>query len=166
MVKFKYILLMILTVETVNAQNVRFINTTISSGTGTSKGIYGATISDWNGDGHPDIYVSTKTGNDYLFTANGDMTFIETFLENGFIHSGIAAGSIFADLDNDGDEDAFIGMRGGSNFIYENNNNAFTQLNSDIARADSAKAAAVLTVDYDNDGLLDIYVANWNAPNK
>ena len=157
--------LIFITVVSLNAQNVTFLNVTESSSIVTTSGIMGTSLIDWNNDGNLDIYIATREGSDYLFTNNGDMTFSESFLSSGFIHGGGSSGALFADFDNDGDLDVFMGMRGSSNYFYENIGIGFTGMESSLAESDSAKAAGIAIADYDNDGLLDVYVSNWNAKN-
>ena len=70
-------------------------------------------------------------------------------------------GCVSADFDNDGDADLLI-TNLGANFFYANNGNGtFTDSTevSGIAGRDWSTSAAV--ADYDGDGLLDVYIANY-----
>ena len=150
---------------TINGQIVIFDNVTESAGISHDRRIYGTSIIDWNNDGFLDIFIASTSGNDYLFTSNGDMTYTEYFSAVGFSHQGNTAGALFADFDDDNDLDVFFGMRGGSNLFYENVNNEFIEIQSALADSDSSKAAGMGVADFNGDGLLDIYQSNWDAQN-
>ena len=66
------------------------------------------------------------------------------------------AGAVFADYDNDGDEDLFL-PRYPHNVLLRNDRGAFasTDLVSDSLATDTA-----IWLDYNNDGFLDLYATN------
>ena len=73
-------------------------------------------------------------------------------------------GTAFGDYDGDGDLDLY-GGQGGSNKLYRNNDNGtFTDVTATAGVAGlSATTKGVAWGDYDNDGDLDLYVAQENA---
>ncbi len=78
----------------------------------------GASTSDVDGDGFPDIYVTRMDGPDSLYRNNGDGTFTDVTGEAGLgmtadVRSNAAA---LFDIDNDGDDDIFISTLGDTRF--------------------------------------------------
>lgn len=73
-----------------------------------------------------------------------------------------ATGCGFGDFDNDGFVDLFVGNFSGSNRLYRNNHdNTFSLVEGAIfLGVSSAQSYGISWVDYDNDGNLDIFVAN------
>lgn len=75
----------------------------------------GVTITDINGDGLPDIYVSCS-GPDYrdkptrnrLFVNQGDFSFVESASTYGIDDPGLTTQSVFFDFDTDGDADLWV----------------------------------------------------------
>ncbi len=139
----------------------------------------GVAIFDYDNDGRMDIFFTNgaklpemkKTGPAFyncLLRNKGDGTFEDVTKKAGLAgerldyNLGVAVG----DYDNDGFEDLFI-CGAGRNALYHNNGDgAFTDVTekSGIGR----KPAAILSVeaawfDYDNDGLLDLVVANYTT---
>jgi hypothetical protein len=129
----------------------------------------GVAIVDVNGDGHPDLYATTSRGGqpNGLFLNQGDGQFSEIAELAGLAdlnETGVSAsmGSIWADVDGDGDRDAFIYGYGRSFLMMQEPGLRFT---------DATEAAGLLTprrntnaaswIDYDRDGLLDLYVAGY-----
>ncbi len=130
----------------------------------------GVATGDFNGDGWPDLYVANDATPNQLWINRKDGTFEDTGLISGTALNaagrpegsmGIAAG----DADNDGDEDLFVTNLVGETYVlYLNDGHG----GFDDARARSGLAAptAAMTgfgaawLDYDNDGLLDLFVAN------
>ncbi len=65
----------------------------------------------------------------------------------------------WADFDNDGDLDLYVGFRPGKpNRLYRNDGGQFTDVADKMGVADSAHTRAIAWGDYDADGRLDLYV--------
>lgn len=116
---------------------------------------------DFNNDGYSDLFVSTDEGFSPLYRNNKDGTFTEVTKRAGLceIHSnmGIAVG----DYNNDGNLDLYV-TNGEPNNLWRNNGDGtFSDTVESTGLADvglNGWGAAYL--DYDNDGLQDVYVAN------
>lgn len=125
-------------------------------------------VADYDGDGYTDILY--RAGSVYLFHNDGDGTFTNVTAAAGISFSGTGGGyngTAFGDYDGDGDLDLY-GGQGGSNKLYRNNDNGtFTDVTSTAGVAGlSATTKGVAWGDYDNDGDLDLYVAQENAANQ
>ncbi|MCP4655750.1 MAG: VCBS repeat-containing protein, partial [bacterium] len=127
-------------------------------------------VVDIDGDRHADIFVANDAMENYLFRSQGDGTFKEEalVLGVGFGEFGEATSSmapIFEDFDGDGDFDLFVPDMGYS-CLYRNEGKHFVEMSaiSGIAAACGQYTSwAPVTLDYDNDGLLDLYVTNGDA---
>lgn len=64
----------------------------------------------------------------------------------------------WADYDADGDLDMYVGFRGASNRLYQNNGGTFTDVAASVGLAVEEDTRAVAWGDYDSDGDLDVYV--------
>ena len=125
-------------------------------------------VADYDGDGYTDILY--RAGSVYLFHNDGDGTFTNVTAAAGISFSGTGGGyngTAFGDYDGDGDLDLY-GGQGGSNKLYRNNDNGtFTDVTSTAGVAGlSATTKGVAWGDYDNDGDLDLYVAQESAANQ
>ena len=127
-------------------------------------------VGDYNNDGYPDIHIANDMEADQFYRNNGDGTFTETadltgtgYDGNGFPGSGM--GSAFGDYNNDGYLDLVVSNASDLPVIlYQNEGAAFF---SDVSFISGIGAAtlpyfkwAVEFFDYNNDGLLDLFVAN------
>jgi enediyne biosynthesis protein E4 len=99
----------------------------------------------------------------HLFKNNRDGTFTDVTEKAGLVHSGWGQGVCVGDYDNDGFDDLFITYFG-KNVLYHNNGNGtFTDVTEKAGVATNGKRwnTGCAFVDYDRDGHLDLFVANY-----
>jgi hypothetical protein len=127
---------------------------------------YGCTWGDFDNNGFPDLFVANYDENNFLYANHGDSTF--TKIAQGRIVSdgGRSTGSAWADYDNDGWLDLYVCNRDQANFLYHNNGDGtFTRITTGAIATDVANSSGCAWGDYDNDGRLDLIVANVQSPN-
>ncbi len=152
-----------------------FTDVSKESGVGGVGGLFhgkglGVVSADFNNDGAPDLYIANDdTRNDFFYN-NGDGTFSEISLLAGCAYSfngvaqagmGVAAG----DYNGDGLQDIFVtNLSYETNALYRNNGDGtFTDV---IYEAHLGKESYLFVgfgtgfFDADNDGWLDLFVAN------
>jgi hypothetical protein len=132
----------------------------------------GAAAFDYDNDGWMDILlVDGSTLEDYragkchpprLYHNNHDGTFTDVSAKSGLNFCGWGYGVAIGDFDNDGWEDVYITGFHGSALYHNNHDGTFTDVTAKagVANADSWGTSAAFG-DYDNDGNLDLYVANY-----
>ncbi len=154
----------------------------------------GVAVGDYNGDGFPDLYI-TQYGRSILYRNNGDGTFTDVTEKAGVAAPGWSSSAVWFDYDNDGKLDLFVcrfvnfdksknkfcGNRDtGERYyciprVYEpmpswlfhnNGDGTFRDVSREtgIARV-SGKAWGVVATDINNDGWMDLFVANDTTPN-
>ena len=99
----------------------------------------------------------------HLFKNNRDGTFTDVTMKSGLIHYGWGQGVCVGDYDNDGFDDIYI-TSFGKNVLYHNNGNGtFTDVTQKAGVGTSGKRwnTGCAFVDYDRDGHLDLFVANY-----
>ena len=80
---------------------------------------------DYDNDGWLDLFVSNRLGqNNFMYHNNGDGTFTKVLDSIAVNDGGDSRGTTWADYDNDGFLDLFVGNGGAANFLYHNNGNA------------------------------------------
>ncbi len=152
-----------------------FTDVTKKAGVTDPNGYYGMGViaSDFDEDGLVDIFVANDSTPNFLYKNNGDGTFKEIGFISGTAlnENGASQGSMgvtVADYNHDGKLDLFVtNFDDDYNVLYRNDGrNSFT----DISYA--AKVAAVSLpyvgwgtkfFDYDNDGWVDLFVANGHV---
>ena len=128
---------------------------------------------DYDNDGWPDLFVANDGLSAYLYHNQRDATFKEIGLDSGIAFTGqgatMAAMCIsLGDLDNDGWLDLYISdFQRSSDHVWKNDGKGFFDEISDVAGITRA-TRDVLSFgggffDYDNDGWLDIFVANGHV---
>lgn len=127
----------------------------------------GGSWGDYDNDGDFDLFVTNYSGaNNNLYKNNGDGTF--TKITSGQIvnDGGSSTGASWGDCDNDGDLDLFVSNDlNENNFLYLNNNDGtFTKITSGDIVNNGGRSNGCVWGDYDNDGDLDIYIANGDQP--
>ncbi len=138
----------------------------------------GACFFDFNNDGFQDLYfvtgtwtrnVSDNEGRDLrgkltnrLYRNDGRGGFIDVTESSGAGGNGIfSSGCSAADYDNDGDVDLLV-LNYGPNILYQNNGDGtFTDVSKKSALNDARWSLSAVWLDYNGDGWLDVYVANY-----
>ncbi|HUZ57574.1 MAG TPA: FG-GAP-like repeat-containing protein [Hanamia sp.] len=118
-------------------------------------------FADFDQDGDLDMYVAQKGGNKF-FRNNGDGTFTENAAAMGLV--GDKQGTIdmdFGDWDNDGDLDIVGVTNDGKVELFNNNrHSSFKDIRDSVGLQNPDYAGtAVAFGDYNNDGMLDIFIA-------
>ena len=128
----------------------------------------GSAFLDIDNDGDLDVFYLTPGGGMVMMRNENGTSFTDVSTQaipNGVRISGNpATGVAAADLNNDGSTDLFIGMNGPNYLLLNDGQGVFRG----VAGIAGAKGGFVLTgsiaiFDYDRDGLLDIYVANYEG---
>ena len=133
----------------------------------------GVAFLDFDHDGLPDLFFvtggetpkskSTEPPLNALYRNLGDGKFEDVTAKAGigpmpFYGMGVAAG----DFDNDGYPDLFITGYPRSVLLHNNGNGTFTDITEKAGVTNSRKwAASAAWLDYDRDGLLDLFVCNY-----
>ncbi len=133
----------------------------------------GVAFYDYDNDGWLDIFLvngSRLEGfpagtepTSHLFRNNRDGTFTDVTVKAGLVRSGWGQGVCIGDYDNDGWDDLFLTYYG-KNVLYHNNGNGtFTDVSqkAGVAGKGTRWNTGCAFVDYDRDGHLDLFVANY-----
>lgn len=150
-----------------------FTDVTVKSGVGPNGKGMGVLFTDYNNDGHPDIFVANDAVEDFLYHNNGDGTFTDIAVSAGIAYNsegratasmGIANG----DYDNDGLLDLFItNFSLEVNSLFHNDGDGFysmTTFESGLAEPSFSQLGfGTHFLDADNNGTLDLFVANGHV---
>ncbi len=142
----------------------------------------GVAMFDYNGDGRPDIFLTNGANiatlikdspkyRDRLFRNDGDGKFTDVTDAAGLQGTGYDVGVAVGDYDNDGYPDLFVAGLHHSTLYHNNGNGTFTDvtvksgLDASLNRPDPEFgpfwAITAAWVDVNNDGFLDLFVANY-----
>jgi hypothetical protein len=133
---------------------------------------------DVNQDGHLDLYVSIRTGNNaytgsnHLYMNNGDGTFTDQAIAMDVDAEGDPTLlSAFFDFDRDGDDDLYLGTDKGSggfwkNRLYRNDAGSFTEVTTQTSAEAYIDCMGIAVGDLDFDGFYDMYLTNIQQGNK
>lgn len=126
----------------------------------------GVSAVDYDNDGWYDIFFADGTRS-RLYHNNGDGTFTDVTEKAGLPGETIGMSvAIFADFNNDGYKDLFLGCGTGPNRLFRNNGNGtFTDV-TEGAGLGGYFVTVAAAADYDNDGRLDLYFGRYLDPRK
>jgi tetratricopeptide (TPR) repeat protein len=158
---------------------VRFVAVTESAGlasksaagAATDRAAYwgpGACVLDYDGDGKPDIFLPDKgpQGGMALYHNLGNGTFEDVTKKTGLDSSLHAIGCTAGDYDNDGATDLAVSLNGRVLLLHNEKNGTFKDASSAAGLTAQAVADAfnlgVTFIDYDHDGDLDLFVAQFS----
>ena len=169
--------------------------TDVTEKAGVSGNGYGMGVAagDYDGDGFQDLYV-TQVGRSILYHNNGDGTFTDVTEKAGVAAPGWASSAVWFDYDNDGRLDLYVGQfaefskdkalpcgtgdgkrhycdprlsASRPSWMFHNNGDGtFTDVSKESGIAGSlGKAWQAVATDINNDGWMDLFVANDTVGN-
>jgi hypothetical protein len=184
-----------LQVNAAGVRRLQFTDVTAQSGI-TPRGYgMGVAVGDVDNDGRPDLYLTKFNAPNQLFHNDGDGTFTDISKSSGTDGTGWSVSAAFVDIDRDGWLDLFVGnylrytLEGNTRCmspsgapdyctpdsyqplpdrLYRNRGKgtfADVSAASQISRA-FGPALGVSTADFNNDGWMDVYVANDGMENQ
>jgi hypothetical protein len=138
----------------------------------------GVALFDYNNDGLLDIFFtngaeipslkkSNSSFHNRLFRNNGDGTFTDVTEKSGLAGVGYSMGVAAADYDNDGFVDLYVAGFNCNQLLHNNGDGTFTDVTEKagvggmVAGRGKPWSVAAGWIDYNNDGLLDLFVVNY-----
>ena len=171
-----------------------FVDVTRAAGLQVEMYGMGATSADYDNDGRADLYVTTL-GRNHLFHNEGQGRFVDVTERAGVADAGFSTSAAWLDYDRDGfvdlfvahyvewsiDKDLFCTLDGtqksyctpesyhgqSATLFHNSGHGTFDNVTRAAGVYDpAAKALGVALLDYDNDGWIDLFVANDRQPNR
>jgi hypothetical protein len=102
-----------------------------------------------------------------LYRNNGDLTFTDVTEKAGLGGAGYGMGVAVGDYDNDGWPDLFVANVNGNQLFHNNGDGTFTDVTRKAGvgggfyEGKKMSSVAAAWLDYNNDGLLDLFVSNY-----
>jgi hypothetical protein len=131
----------------------------------------GAAIFDYNGDGANDIFIANGTMLDphappthsQLYRNDGHGHFTDVAAQAGLTRTGWAQAACVGDIDNDGHPDLFVTYYGHNSLYRNRGDGTFADVTekAGLPVTGTRWGSGCAFIDYDRDGLLDIFVANY-----
>jgi hypothetical protein len=177
-----------------NNHDGTFTDATDKAGVGGGTFGMGATAGDYDGDGWQDLYV-TAYGRNILYRNNHDSTFTDVTVKAGVAAPGWSTCAVWFDYDKDGKLDLFVSsfvlydkaaqnlyctdeskrryycvprfFKPQPSHLFHNvGNGTFIDVSKESGIADSpGKSFGAVATDVNNDGWIDLFVANDTMPN-
>jgi len=127
----------------------------------------GVGVGDFNNDGLQDVFFAGNKVPDKLYLNEGNLKFKDITANSGIKDDGgWSTGVTIADVNNDGLDDIYISRElydrkpeWRTNLLYINNGDAtFTESAENYGIADDSRTRHSTFLDYNNDGLLDLFL--------
>ncbi len=158
--------LLLLLSPCLSAQEEPFRDASREAGIDVSGRARGVSVGDYDGDGHPDLFLCVLDGPNLLYRNDGSGHFTEVGHGTPLANSGPAMTALWGDYDNDGDQDILVGNQNDASRLFRNDAGSFTDVTFSSGIYLVAQVQAGSLLDYDGDGLTDIYFSCLNAPNR
>jgi enediyne biosynthesis protein E4 len=177
-----------------NNRDGTFTDVTTQAGVASTGYGMGVAVGDYNNDSYPDLFV-TSYNRSTLYRNNGDGAFTDVTLKAGIATPGWASSAVWFDYDNDGRLDLFVcrfvefdkaankfcGNEGTGerhyciprvypptrSWLFHNNGDGtFTDVSAATGISSGlGKAWGAVATDINNDGWMDLFVANDTVAN-
>lgn len=140
--------------------------TKVTSGPAVTTGTYSETCSwgDYDNDGFVDLYVTNSAGNlkNLLYHNEGGNVFSPVTTGDIVQDTFVSRCVNWTDIDNDGDPDLFVTNENGQheNLYRNDGGGSFTRIDTGALLHDGGNTMSSSWADYDNDGDLDVFLAN------
>jgi len=131
----------------------------------------GCAFFDFDNDGWMDIFIlssrrlenTPSSATNRLYKNNRDGTFTDVTVKAGLVDIGWAQGVCVGDYNNDGFEDLFLTYYGQNRLYRNNGDGTFTNVTekAGLLYPKTRFSSGCTFVDYNRDGLLDLFVANY-----
>lgn len=150
----------------------RFTDVTSETGIALEGSFRQASWIDYDRDGDVDLFIGLRDKPNVLFQ-NNDGRFVDVAEAMGIDDPRRTVGAAWFDFDQDGDLDLVVAnMDGDANGLYRNDGQTFVDVAKEAGLADGGRALGERSngtvrptiVDFDNDGNLDVFMANY-GPN-
>lgn len=133
--------------------------------TSTKKTSMGSSWADYDNDGDLDLYVANFRDQNELYKNNGDGTFEQITTGDIVNDLNYSFGTAWGDIDNDGDLDLYVAngfsnSERGNDLYINNGDGSFSKNENSITVENDGWSFGAAFGDYDNDGFLDLLVAN------
>ena len=147
---------------------IRFVNTVTLDSALLNRHLAqggGVALGDVDGDGLPDVYLTSNEGSNALYKNLGDWRFEDITARAGVAMTGRhSTGAVFADVDGDGDLDLLVStLVGGVALLVNDGHGVFTERTAEAGLGARAGSMTMTLTDVDGDGHLDLYVANYKT---
>lgn len=153
--------------DRVEESGITFLHRIVSDAGRTYKAIHydhgnGVAVADVDNDGLYDIYFVNQVGPNELWKNMGGGKFKNITESAGVgLPDRISVSASIADTDNDGDQDLFVTTVRGGNVLFENEGGGrFRDVTAKAGLGLVAHSSGAVFFDYDNDGLVDLFVCN------
>lgn len=153
-----------------NTNGNQFVSSTSLPITQLYEKTIGSAWGDYNNDGFIDVLIVNATGTKSRLFKNTGTNFVEITQSGLDINPQYFHGAAWFDMDNDGDLDLIITNYFETNYhqMYDNQgNDTFMRITDNAVTSESNRATMPALSDYNNDGLVDIFIPNGeNKPNS